>query len=265
MGLYHHHHHQRRSSPAQSLAYATGIVRSKSTLAALCPVRPDATIFADSSLASTFLDTFQQEIKFDRLEVLIVRSPCSTHNDGQGGFLSLEGREPFEQHAKCFARFALNVTILKTGTTFLQLHGVTRQKLLASCEQLCAYCVDISDGGEWVNIKEKNPELGASKNASTYVCLTFESGPLTYVASNSSTCKGRLYRQKCQLPLSNASTLRFDDASELPSAIIGRIHSFGSLYVCVVRATVEDNIFTSIMLYPRVAPGKDVIQHRSGT
>lgn len=84
-------------NPARMLLAA---VRSRSTLVALCPVCPDATIFADSSLASTFFDTSQQEIKFDRLEVLIVRSPCSTHDDGQGGFLSLEDRELFEEHAK---------------------------------------------------------------------------------------------------------------------------------------------------------------------
>lgn len=148
-------------SPARMLLAA---VRSRSTLVALCPVCPDATIFADSSLASTFFDTFQQEVKFDRLEVLIVRSPCNTHDDGQGGFLSLEDRELFEQHAKHFARFALKVTILKTGTTSLQLHGVTRQKLLASREQLCACCVVIASDGKSIDIvRGKNPQLGASK------------------------------------------------------------------------------------------------------
>lgn len=146
-------------NPARMLLAA---VRSRTTLVALCPVCPDATIFADSSLASTFLDTLQQKIKFDRLEVLIVRSPCSNHDDGQGGFLSLKDRELFEQHAKYFARLTLKATILETGTTSLHLHGVTRQKLLASCEQLCAYRIDIAGGEKWVNIiKGEKPRLGA--------------------------------------------------------------------------------------------------------
>lgn len=58
----------------------------------------------------------------------------------------------FEEHASYFARFASKVTILKIGTKSLQLHGVARQKLLSSCEQLSAYCVDIAGDGIWVDI-----------------------------------------------------------------------------------------------------------------
>lgn len=157
-----------RPNPSRVLL---AIVHSGSMLAAMCPICLDTNIIVDSQFAPRFVETFQTATPLHAIEICIVRSPCSIHDDGQGGSLSPEESNLFDEHARRFARFASRVIILKTGTAGLQLQEVTRQKLLSSCEQLCAYSVDIAGSGKRISVVcGKDCQIGSTKDRMN-VCI----------------------------------------------------------------------------------------------
>lgn len=124
------------------------LVRSRFTLVALCPVCPDAAIFTDSAMSTSFLRNFKKEMKIKDHEAYVVRSPCDFHNGSGGHCLAAEDVDMFEAHARNVARFATKVSIMVGINTRLHALAVSRRQLLLHRENLCVLLVNATSSVE---------------------------------------------------------------------------------------------------------------------
>lgn len=76
---------------------------------ALCPLCPDAAIFANSDTGPILHGIIQINREVNGIAAYVVRSPDDVHDDCSGGWLLAEESGLFDVHARSVATFASGI------------------------------------------------------------------------------------------------------------------------------------------------------------